>query len=830
MSKNSAIEIFLRVRPTKKPFEGLTLRPEDKKIDIQVLKDPSRGYVNNQKENFTFMFDNLFGMEAKQQDIFDHVAKDVVDSALEGYNGTVFAYGQTGSGKTYTMTGGVERYVDRGMIPRTLSYIFSETKKRTDTFYKISLSYMEIYNDDGYDLLDENHTTKNLSDLPKVIPRELDDETLLLPELSVHKAESEEQALNLLFIGDTNRVVSETPKNDASTRSHCIFIIQIEGEKANSDGKKTIARLYLVDLSGSERVGKTEVEGLLLTEARYINLSLHYLEHVIICLNKRANGEKIHVPYRNSLMTKVLKDSLGGNSKTRMVATISAEKDDIDESISTCRFAQRVALIKNNLLKNEAVDPALIIKKLKKENEDLKNEIAFLKGEGGKTQLDQEDQENCRKIVEGFLVDPDPGARIVLKDMLMINECFYYFKHKFNDLSKRYDKQAITTSTKKVMSDGLEINDKGQNSTAQNEEIKRLKLLVQQRDNEILILLNLINKPKVPGMEDINVPLVNPSAHTSVIIGEPIESQRYKPMVFPKMEQQQQSASKEKPTSEYGGTPQKGKGGDMTKPLDIVQRPLRNGNEESGYKNASVSMATANQTMALAGISRAEFDNMLLAPLSLTNEQLKDRAACFELFRKSYRKNQALEENKEILREKIDEAKKMGNLINTSRAQIERIKNQIEDLRKERALQGLLNNQNEVIKHPDEERLTNEIEKHKKIYKDNYSKLKDLKAEIENIQNLLQKNHQSLQKDFEKWLEVVMNQNSIMTGTGTTQIQPQAPLQNTLKESQRGNLNLSSTSGTSGVSNSSRSKSKLDPEVEKNLAAFYKARDEIYKS
>ena len=91
----------------------------------------------------------------------------------------MFAYGQTGSGKTYTMTGGAERYVDRGMIPRTLSYIFSETKKRTDTFYKISVSYIEIYNDDGYDLLDENHTTKNLSDLPKVIPRERDDEVFL---------------------------------------------------------------------------------------------------------------------------------------------------------------------------------------------------------------------------------------------------------------------------------------------------------------------------------------------------------------------------------------------------------------------------------------------------------------------------------------------------------------------------------------------------------------------------------------------------------------------------------------------------------------------------
>jgi kinesin family protein 6/9 len=131
--------------------------------------------------------------------------------------------------------------------------------------------------------------------------------------------------LNLLFIGDTNRVVSETPKNDASTRSHCIFIIMIETKKPNSD-VKSVARLHLVDLSGSERIGKTGVTGLLEKEARFINQSLHYLELVIVCLNKRANGENIHVPYRNSLMTLVLRDSLGGNCKTRMIATVSNEE------------------------------------------------------------------------------------------------------------------------------------------------------------------------------------------------------------------------------------------------------------------------------------------------------------------------------------------------------------------------------------------------------------------------------------------------------------------------------------------------------------------------
>ena len=227
------------------------------------------------------------------------------------------------------MTGGPERYQDRGIIPRTISYIFDLQKKRTDMQINISISYIEIYNNDGYDLLDENHTTKNLSDLPKVVPRETQSEEIILNGLSVHKATTEEDALNLLFIGDTNRVVSETPKNDASTRSHCIFIVMIEVMKPNSD-VKTVSRVHLVDLSGSERIGKTGVEGLLQKEARFINLSLHFLEHVIVCLNKRANGENIHIPYRNSLMTLVLRDSLGGNCKTRMVATVSSEEPDLD--------------------------------------------------------------------------------------------------------------------------------------------------------------------------------------------------------------------------------------------------------------------------------------------------------------------------------------------------------------------------------------------------------------------------------------------------------------------------------------------------------------------
>lgn len=117
---------------------------------------------------YQFAFNGIFDMMTQQERVFNEVAKDVVDSCFEGYNGTIFAYGQSGSGKTFTITGGAERYADRGIIPRTLSYIFSHVSKDTQSKFKVSISYMEIYNESGFDLLDENHASKNLFDLEKV--------------------------------------------------------------------------------------------------------------------------------------------------------------------------------------------------------------------------------------------------------------------------------------------------------------------------------------------------------------------------------------------------------------------------------------------------------------------------------------------------------------------------------------------------------------------------------------------------------------------------------------------------------------------------------------
>jgi len=196
----------------------------------------------------------------------------------------------------------------------------------------------------------------------------------------VHRADNEEDALNLLFIGDTNRAVSETPMNDASTRSHCLFIISLETQQSNSN-VKLMSKMHLVDLSGSERVHKTGVtDEKIIEEAKAINGSLFYLQFVIMNLNKKLKGENVHVPFRQSILTSILRDSLGGNCNTKMIATMSAEKGNIHESLGTCRFARSVQLIQNDMKKNEQVDAGVIIARLKKEVSDLKAELALVKG------------------------------------------------------------------------------------------------------------------------------------------------------------------------------------------------------------------------------------------------------------------------------------------------------------------------------------------------------------------------------------------------------------------------------------------------------------------
>ncbi|ELW66083.1 Kinesin-like protein KIF6 [Tupaia chinensis] len=257
------------------------------------------------------------------------------------------------------------------IVPRDLADGFVNNKRESYKF-----KFQRIFDQDTNQEAIFEHIAKPVAER-KVTILEDPDQNIHLKNLSLHQATTEEEALNLLFLGDTNRMIAETPMNQASTRSHCIFTVHLSSKEPGSATVRH-AKLHLVDLAGSERVAKTGVGGQLLTEAKYINLSLHYLEQVIIALSEK---HRLHIPYRNSMMTSVLRDSLGGNCMTTMIATLSLEKRNIDESISTCRFAQRVALIKNEAILNEEIDPRLMILRLQKEIQELKDELAIVTGE-----------------------------------------------------------------------------------------------------------------------------------------------------------------------------------------------------------------------------------------------------------------------------------------------------------------------------------------------------------------------------------------------------------------------------------------------------------------
>ncbi|XP_038825461.1 kinesin-like protein KIF6 [Salvelinus namaycush] len=475
------IQIFARVKPTKKTTSVYCVdneEPTGSILEFLVPKDLADGFVNNKKETYKFRFQEVFDQTVKQEDIFEAIAKPVADSVLSGYNGTVFAYGQTGSGKTFTITGGAERYSDRGIIPRTLSYLYQHFSQDSSMVYTTHISYLEIYNEVGYDLLDPRHEASRLEDLPKVTIMEDPDQNIHLRNLSLHQSANEEEALNLLFLGDTNRMIAETPMNQASTRSHCIFTMHVCGREP---GSVTVRRskLHLVDLAGSERVGKTGVCGQLLTEAKYINLSLHYLEQVIIALSEK---NRLHIPYRNSMMTSVLRDSLGGNCMTTMIATVSVDKRNVDESISTCRFAQRVALIRNEALLNEEMDPALLIVRLKREIQSLKEELSMVTGEKREDQLTQEEIHKMEELVKVFLDDPDCEVTLALgPDMRKIHYCFSLLKVMIRERLSIGDGGGDHPSPPPP----VVVPNQKDSPQLQPADLTKLREMLTQRDNEI---------------------------------------------------------------------------------------------------------------------------------------------------------------------------------------------------------------------------------------------------------------------------------------------------------------------------------------------------------
>ena len=268
------------------------------------------------------------------------------------------------------MTGGSSNYEYRGIIPRTLSLIFQEIDSRFDQQVSVKISYIEIYNELMFDLLSPTPTHEQSGNIHIV---EDVSGNIKVKGLSLHTCSNEEEALSLLFEGDTNRTVSQHELNKNSSRSHCIFTLHVESKsRVESTEKVHVSKLNLVDLAGSERTKKTGSSGITLKEASFINKSLSFLEQVVVAVCDRHRG---HVPYRQSKLTNLLKDSIGGNCKTLMIANIWPEASNLEETISTCKFATRMMSVSNQAVVNINQDPEVLLKKYEIEIRDLKHEL-----------------------------------------------------------------------------------------------------------------------------------------------------------------------------------------------------------------------------------------------------------------------------------------------------------------------------------------------------------------------------------------------------------------------------------------------------------------------
>ncbi|XP_005105009.1 kinesin-like protein KIF3A isoform X4 [Aplysia californica] len=315
----------------------------------------------------TFTFDIVFGPDCKQLDVYNKVARPVVDCVLEGYNGTIFAYGQTGTGKTFTMEGLRAIPEKRGIIPNSFAHIFGHiAKAEGDTRFLVRVSYLEIYNEEVRDLLGKDqHQRLEVKERPDV--------GVYVKDLSAFVVNNADDMDRIMTLGNKNRSVGATHMNMHSSRSHAIFTVTIECSEKGPDGEQhvRVGKLHLVDLAGSERQAKTGATGQRLKEATKINLSLSTLGNVISSL---VDGKSTHIPYRNSKLTRLLQDSLGGNSKTVMVANIGPADYNYDESISTLRYANRAKNIKNRAKINEDPKDALL-RQFQKEIEELKKQL-----------------------------------------------------------------------------------------------------------------------------------------------------------------------------------------------------------------------------------------------------------------------------------------------------------------------------------------------------------------------------------------------------------------------------------------------------------------------
>ncbi|MGH0137416.1 UNVERIFIED_CONTAM: hypothetical protein FKN15_064145 [Acipenser sinensis] len=498
---SDTVKVVVRCRPMNQKEKGMGHKQA-------VSVDEIRGTITVNKIDSTneppktFTFDTVFGQDSKQLDVYNLTARPIIDSVLEGYNGTIFAYGQTGTGKTFTMEGVRAVPELRGIIPNSFAHVFGHiAKAEGDTRFLVRVSYLEIYNEEVRDLLGKDQ-------MQRLEVKERPDVGVYIKDLSGYVVNNADDMDRIMTLGHKNRSVGATNMNEHSSRSHAIFTITIECSEKGIDGDQHVrmGKLHLVDLAGSERQGKTGSTGQRLKEATKINLSLSTLGNVISAL---VDGKSTHVPYRNSKLTRLLQDSLGGNSKTMMCANIGPADYNYDETISTLRYANRAKNIKNKARINEDPKDAML-RQFQKEIEDLKKKLKEgeeISGSDSSGSEDDEDDEGevgeggeKRKKRRGSSSSSSDSTCSVIEKPLDKSQTS---KKKVSP-DKMVEMQAKIEEERKALEAKLDMEEEERNKARAELEKREKDLLKAQQEHQLLLeKLSALEKKVIVGGVDL---------------------------------------------------------------------------------------------------------------------------------------------------------------------------------------------------------------------------------------------------------------------------------------------------------------------------------------
>ena len=440
--------------------------------------------VRREYDKKTFSYDCIFPENSTQKDIFSTAAKGVIESVLHGYNGTIFAYGQTGSGKTYTMVGEFDNPQIRGIVPRSFDYIFNRIKKlqKEDptSKFNINISFIQIYLETIQDLFEPNNAVKI---------REDPDKGVFLENCLWIKVRNPQECEEAFKKGEKNRVTECTKMNANSSRSHALFIIKIEKNFTDEESNEhlmTQGHLYLVDLAGSERVTKTNAREMRLEEAKKINYSLLILGN---CIQSLISPNAKYVSYRDSKLTRILQESLGGNAKTSLIVTISPSGYNSEETLSSLNFGLRAMKVQNKPVINKAQDYQAMCFKLQEDYDKLMENYSKLNIDYNKVCDENEKLKNG----ETYLNMQKNSIKQQIKNSKIIsNEDMEKIKKKFekemSNLEKYYNE---------VMKNKEEENDKI---------LKDINNNLVKKDNDIQNLTQKMNEYelKIKNISEIN--------------------------------------------------------------------------------------------------------------------------------------------------------------------------------------------------------------------------------------------------------------------------------------------------------------------------------------